>query len=93
MGGTHSLSTNIGSICIIVAYFFNFEGKTSGIKNLQLDIALTSIDIEPYPIEKQVSIAHCLRAFDKKITLNRLINHNLPTPVHSSGVAVARRVA
>ena len=57
--------------------FFNFEGKTSGIKNLQLDIALSSIDIEPYPIEKQVSIAHCLRAFENKITLNRLINHNL----------------
>lgn len=73
--------------------FFNFEGKTSGIKNLQLDIALSSIDIEPYPIEKQVSIAHCLRAFENIITLNRLINHNLPTPVRSLEVAIVRLVA
>ena len=73
--------------------FFNFEGKTSGIKNFQLDIALSSIDIEPYPIEKQVSIAHCLRAFENKITLNRLINHNLPTPDHSSVVGATRLAA
>ena len=57
--------------------FFNFEGKTSGIKNLQLDIALSTIEIEPYSIERQVSIANCLESFDKKITLNRSINHNL----------------
>ena len=57
--------------------FFNFEGKTSGIKNLQLDIALSTIEIEPYPIERQVSIANCLESFDKKIALNRSINHNL----------------
>ena len=57
--------------------FFNFEGKTSGIKNLQLDIALSTIEIEPYPIEKQTSIANCLKAFEEKIALNRSINHNL----------------
>ena len=57
--------------------FFNFEGKTSGIKNLQLDIALSTIEIKPYPIERQVSIANCLESFDKKIALNRSINHNL----------------
>ena len=57
--------------------FFNFEGKTSGIKNLQLDIALSTIEIEPYPIEKQISIAICLEAFEKKIALNRALNHNL----------------
>ena len=57
--------------------FFNFEGKTSGIKNLQLDIALSTIEIEPYPIEKQISIANCLEAFEEKIAINRSINHNL----------------
>ena len=57
--------------------FFNFEGKTSGIKNLQLDIALSTIEIEPYPIEKQISIANCLETFDEKIAFNRSINHNL----------------
>ena len=64
--------------------FFNFEGKTSGIKNLQLDIALSTIEIEPYPIENQIAIANCLEAFEAKMALNRAINHNLPTPDHSS---------
>ena len=80
--------------------FFNFEGKTSGIKNLQLDIALSTIEIEPYSIERQVSIANCLESFDKKITLNRSINHNLVEnarhrflPVHSSGEGEESRVA
>ena len=59
--------------------FFNFEGKTSGIKNLQLDIALSTIEIEPYPIEKQIAIVNCLEAFEEKIALNRSINHNLET--------------
>ena len=57
--------------------FFNFEGKTSGIKNLQLDIALSTIEIEPYPIEKQISIANCLEVFEEEIVLKRSINHNL----------------
>lgn len=59
--------------------FFNFEGKTSGIKNLQLDIALSTIEIEPYPIENQTAVANCLEAFEKKIALNRSLNHNLET--------------
>lgn len=57
--------------------FFNFEGKTSGIKNLQLDIALSTIEIESYPIENQTAVANCLEAFEKKIALNRSLNHNL----------------
>ena len=57
--------------------FFNFEGKTSGIKNLQLDIALSTIEIGTYPIETQTSIANCLKAIENKIALNRSINHNL----------------
>ena len=57
--------------------FFNFEGKTSGIKNLQLDTALSTIEIEPYPIEEQIRIADCLFSIEKKLQLNRSINHNL----------------
>ena len=57
--------------------FFNFEGKTSGIKNLQLDIALSTIEIEPYSIEQQTAIANCLQTIGDKITLNRSLNHNL----------------
>ena len=73
--------------------FFNFEGKTSGIKNLQLDIALSTVEIEPYPIENQTSVANCLEAFEKKIALNRSLNHNLPILDHSLKGAEARPAA
>ena len=73
--------------------FFNFEGKTSGIKNLQLDIALSTIEIEPYPMEKQIAIANCLKAFEDKITLNRSINQNLPILDRSSREARVRLAA
>ena len=57
--------------------FFNFEGKTSGIKNLQLDNALQAIAIEEQPISKQIQIANSIEVFDRKIALNREINRNL----------------
>ena len=58
--------------------FFNFEGKTSGIKNLQLDNALSAIDIEYLPLEKQNQIVDSLASIDEKIKVNRQINDNLP---------------
>ena len=57
--------------------FFNFEGKTSGIKNLQLDNALSAIDIEYLPLEKQNQIVAYLASIDEKIKVNRQINDNL----------------
>lgn len=57
--------------------FFNFEGKTSGIKNLQLDNALSAIDIEYLPLEKQNQIVVSLASIDEKIKVNRQINDNL----------------
>ncbi len=57
--------------------FFNFEGKTSGIKNLQLDNALSAIDIEHLPLEKQNQIVASLASIDEKIKVNRQINDNL----------------
>ena len=57
--------------------FFNFEGKTSGIKNLQLDNALSAIDIEYLPLEKQNRIVAYLSSIDEKIKVNRQINDNL----------------
>ena len=57
--------------------FFNFEGKTSGIKNLQLDNALSVIDIEYLPLEKQNQIVASLASIDEKIKVNRQINDNL----------------
>lgn len=59
--------------------FFNFEGKTSGIKNLQLDNALSAIDIEYLPLEKQNQIVASLASIDEKIKVNRQINDNLET--------------
>ena len=57
--------------------FFNFEGKTTGIKNLQLDNALSAIDIEYLPLEKQNQIVASLASIDEKIKVNRQINDNL----------------
>ena len=57
--------------------FFNFEGKTSGIKNLQLDNALAAIEIEYLPLEEQNRIASVLSAIDDKMKVNRRINDNL----------------
>ena len=57
--------------------FFNFEGKTSGIKNLQIDNALSAIEIECLPLDEQNKIANILSKFDSKIAINRQINDNL----------------
>ena len=57
--------------------FFNFERKTSGIKNLQLDSALEAIAIEEISLEVQNQIVATLSSYDHKIALNRAINHNL----------------
>ena len=57
--------------------FFNFEGKTSGLKNLQLDNALKAIEIPDYTLEQQNRIAETLLKIEQKVLLNRSINHNL----------------
>ena len=57
--------------------FFNFEGKTSGIKNLQLDNALSSIEIPEYTLSQQIIITDALSKLEQKIALNREINRNL----------------
>ncbi len=73
--------------------FFNFEGKTSGIKNLQLEIALSSIEIEQYSMSKQQQISSVLASIESKIGVNQAINHNLPILDHSSIKAITRLVA
>lgn len=57
--------------------FFNFEGKTSGLKNLQLDNALKAIEIPDYTLEQQNRIAETLLKIEQKMVLNRQLNHNL----------------
>ena len=73
--------------------FFNFEGKTSGLKNLQLDAAFAAIPIEDISESIQNNIVAILQGLEKKITINRQINQNLPTPDRSSIAGEARRVA
>lgn len=57
--------------------FFNFEGKTSGLKNLQIENAFDNATITQFPIEKQNQIVEVLDNLDLKIALNRAINRNL----------------
>ena len=57
--------------------FFNFEGKTSGLKNLQLDAAFATIPIENISENIQNNLVATLQGLEKKITINRAINQNL----------------
>ena len=57
--------------------FFNFEGKTSGLKNLQLEAAYSAIPIEDIEKPEQDRIASVLDNIHCKITINRQINRNL----------------
>ena len=51
--------------------FFNYEGKTSGLKNLQLEAAMKSIQIPEIDLPTQLRIAGVLGSLDEKIELNR----------------------
>ena len=73
--------------------FFNFEGKTSGIKNLDIETAFKAIPVKTIAMETQISIATAISCLDKKIALNRAINDNLPTLDHSSVVVKTRLAA
>jgi len=73
--------------------FFNFEGKTSGIKNLQLEQAYQAIEIKPISIAEQKKLAKTIRTIDGKTAINRSINQNLPMPDRSSRVEEVRLAA
>ena len=57
--------------------FFNFEGKTSGLKNLQMEIAFKSLNIEKKSPEEQSAIVDTLSVIERKLAVNRQINENL----------------
>lgn len=63
--------------------FFNFEGKTSGIKNLQLDAAFAAIPIEDISESIQNNIVAILQGLERKIAINRQINLDLVVPPDS----------
>lgn len=73
--------------------FFNFEGKTSGLKNLILDSAFQSITIKNVPLEEQDRVAGLLSRIDEKIAVNHAINDNLLMLDRSSAKAEVRRAA
>ena len=57
--------------------FFNFEGKTSGLKNLQMDNAFSSIEIEEFDRSIQDKVANAILDLDHKIAINHQINRKL----------------
>lgn len=57
--------------------FFNFEGKTSGLKNLQLDAAYKAIPIEDVDKIRQNKVVAVLDSIHRKIAINRALNQNL----------------
>ena len=57
--------------------FFNFEGKTSGLKNLQLEAAYEAIPIEDIDKVYQDKVVASLDGNHRNITINRQINQNL----------------
>lgn len=57
--------------------FFNFEGKTSGLKNLQTEIALKSIPIRYIEKSEQDRIARIFQNIDNNIATLRAINSEL----------------
>lgn len=61
--------------------FFNFEGKTSGIHNLDTDAAYAAIDIPDISLKEQNSIARILRNVDSHLALNRKMNEELDSMI------------
>lgn len=57
--------------------FFNYETRTSGIHNLMIESALSSIPFPEYSVTRQDRIAHLLSTLDDKIELNDKINRKL----------------
>lgn len=57
--------------------FFNFEGKTSGLKNLQLEAAYQAVPIEDIDKTEQDKVVAVLDGIHRKININRAINQNL----------------
>jgi len=57
--------------------FFNFEGKTSGIRNLLLDTAFKSIPLPSIGKKDQTNLSRVLECLDQKIALNTRMNAEL----------------
>lgn len=57
--------------------FFNFESKTTGIKNLLIESAFENIKVPQIDFNDQKSIAKVLSDLDAKIELNNKINREL----------------
>lgn len=57
--------------------FFHFEGKTSGIHNLDIDMAFKTINIHKIPYNTQIKMASSIREIEQKIYINNCINKKL----------------
>jgi hypothetical protein len=59
-----------------LGYFFNFEGKTSGIKNLILNVAFDNIIVFDYNKEIQIKISKVLSDLDAKLEAMAKVIYN-----------------
>lgn len=57
--------------------FANFEGKTSGIHNLDMECAYSAIELSEVSYNEQTRVANILSSLDAKIALNRRMNEEL----------------
>lgn len=72
-----------------------FENSASG-SGQRYSLSLQTLEDMPIllpDINEQQHIGEIFSVLDRKILLNRAINHNLPIPAHSSEEVKARRVA
>lgn len=84
------------------AYIFQTSYFRKAIYNIRKDaigqssISITDLlklSIDCPSTDYQVKVITVLATIDQKINLNRAINHNLPTPDHSSATAIIRCTA
>ena len=86
---------------LVHPYYLYYYLKLLDLSNLDSGSSVPSMTFQSYysikvslpSIEKQRQISTALYNLDKKISLNRQINHNLPIPDHSSEAAGVLRVA
>lgn len=61
--------------------FMNYEGKTSGIHNLDIELAYNAIVFPKIDLSTQKRISTVVSTIEKKISVNRSINRNLEAMV------------
>ena len=72
--------------------YFELNATGSGMRFTLSSDTMASMPVLLPSFEEQERIGELFADIDRKISLNRQINHNLPKPGHSSEEAIARLV-